>query len=102
MQKWQLVDVERFNRVLQHLNPFHQHRCQVVSMKTVYVTLFFLRKKTNSSFSLLQWNQRRVLDSISISRWIPPTSRQQQIVSNVTTPEVESTDIRQGLLIHIN
>jgi hypothetical protein len=35
MQKWQLVDVERFNRVLQHLNPFHQHQCQVVSMKKV-------------------------------------------------------------------
>lgn len=36
------------------------------------------------------------MDNISISRWIPPTSRQQQIISNVTTPEVESTDIRQG------
>ena len=37
-----------------------------------------------------------MLDSASVGRWIPPTTRQQQIASNVTTPEVESTDIREG------
>lgn len=51
----------------------------------------------SSSFDEESWNKRRTLDSISISRWMPPTSRQQQIVSNVTTPEVESTDIQQEL-----
>ncbi|CAF0947768.1 unnamed protein product [Rotaria sordida] len=51
----------------------------------------------SSSFDEESWNQRRTLDNISTSRWIPPTTRQQQIISNVTTPEVESTDIRQEL-----
>jgi hypothetical protein len=62
-------------------------------MKKVYVKYSFSYKKKH----FFQWNKRRTLDNISISRWIPPTSRQQQIISNVTTPEVESTDIRQGL-----
>ncbi|CAF0819353.1 unnamed protein product [Adineta steineri] len=51
----------------------------------------------SSSFDEESWNKRRALDNISVSRWIPPTSRQQQIASNVTTPEVESTDIQQEL-----
>ncbi|CAF4681736.1 unnamed protein product, partial [Rotaria magnacalcarata] len=49
----------------------------------------------SSSFDEESWNQHRTLDNISIGRWIPPTTRQQQLISNVTTPEVESTDIRQ-------
>ncbi|CAF3423898.1 unnamed protein product [Rotaria sp. Silwood1] len=51
----------------------------------------------SSSFDEESWNKRRTLDNISISRWIPPTTRQQQIISNVTTPEVESADIQQEL-----
>jgi len=51
----------------------------------------------SSSFDEESWNKRRLMESSTTSRWIPPTSRQQPMISNVTTPEVESTDIHQEL-----
>ena len=62
-------------------------------MKKAYAESSF---ETMLHFLILQWNRHRNLDHISISRWLPPISRQQQMISNVATPEVESTDIQQG------
>jgi hypothetical protein len=54
---------------------------------------------TTSTVDEENWDRRHTIDNGLISRWVPPTTRQQQIASNTTVPEVESTDLRQGLFV---